>query len=97
MRLCKNEKITYYDPNGKVLVPLVNDRDDTASVDTDLFPGRLGHVEMLKRRIAPTSIVARKSEVGRTEIGGGDCNGSSFNTPSGVRMVITHDSVTLST
>lgn len=37
---------------------------------------RLREVEMMKRRVAPTAIIVWKSKIRRTEIGGGDNNGT---------------------
>lgn len=77
-------------------VPLEQNGDDSTSVNTNLFPGRLSHIEMLKRRIAPAAVVAWKSKVRRAEVCGSDGNRSSFYAPPGISLIITHDSVALS-
>lgn len=52
---------------------------------------------MLEGRVAPPTIVIRKSVVWRAEIGGGDRDGNSFDAPPGVSLVVTDDPVALPT
>lgn len=66
----------------------VMDRDDAAPVDTNVFEGSLRHVEMLKRRIAPTARIVGESVVWRAEIGGGDDHGGSDQAPLGLDVCI---------
>ena len=53
-------------------IPLVHDRDDASTVDANLLPSRLRHVEVRPRRVAPAAVVAGEVPVGRAEVGGGD-------------------------
>lgn len=77
--------------------PLEQDGYDSSSVDADLFPSGLSHVEMLEGRVAPPTVVVRESGVRRAEIGGSDRDGSSFDAPPGVSFVVTDDPVALPT
>ena len=52
--------------------PSVHDWDDAGAVDADLLPGRLRHVEVRPRRVAPAAVVAGQRVVGRAEVGGRD-------------------------
>lgn len=74
-----------------IMIPLVDDRDDSASVNADLLPSRLGHVEVLERRVAPSAIVVRQSEVGWAEIGRRHRHRRPFHAPPWIRLVIAHD------
>lgn len=65
-------------------IPLEQNRDNSTSVDANLFPGRLSHIKVLERRVAPASIVVRESKVRRAEICGSNGNRCSFYAPSGV-------------
>lgn len=78
-------------------VPLEEDRHNPSSVDADLLPSGLGHVEVLQWRIAPSPIVAREGKVRRAEVGRSDGHGDSFNAPPWVRVVVAHDLVALPT
>ena len=49
-------------------IPSVNNGNNSSSVNGDLLPRRLRHVKMLKRRIAPTSVIVGQSKIWRTEI-----------------------------
>ena len=46
--------------------------DDAGAVDANLLPGRLRHVEVHPRRVAPAAAVAGQRVVGRAEVGGSD-------------------------
>lgn len=52
---------------------------------------------MLKRRVAPSSIVVWESEIRRAEISGSDSDGGAFDAPSWVCFVIAYDSVAFTT
>ena len=54
---------------------LVEDWDDAGTVDADVLPGGLRHVEVVAGRIAPPAVVAGKIPVGRAEVGGGHGDG----------------------
>ncbi|CAL9044048.1 unnamed protein product [Musa banksii] len=56
--------------------PAEGDGDDAGTVLRYLEKGRLGEVEMLQRRVAPAAVVVGEGVVGRTEVGGGDDDGS---------------------
>lgn len=88
-RECAKESLDYE--------PLVQDGYDSSSVDADLFPSGLSHVEMLEGRVAPPTIVIRESVVWRAEVGGGDRDGNSFDAPPRVGFVVTDDPVALPT
>lgn len=90
MELSQGEK-------NKKLVPLEHNRDDPTSVDANLFPSRLSHVEVLEGRVAPASIVVWKGKIWWAEIGCSNGHRCAFNTPPGISLRITHDSVALST
>ena len=66
----------------------VDHRHDAAAVHPDLLERRLGHVEVLPRRVAPAAGVAGLGGVGRAEVGGGDHHAggaaSAANAPLGV-------------
>ena len=49
--------------------------DDAGAVDANLLPGRLRHVEVRPRRVAPAAVVAGQRVVGRAEVSGGDGDG----------------------
>ena len=51
---------------------MVDDGDDAASIDADLLPSGLSHVEMLAGRVAPPPVVAGEGVVRGAEVGGGD-------------------------
>ena len=70
--------------------PLVEDRDDAAAVDADLLPRRLGHVEVLPRRVAPPAVVAGLGVVGRAQVGGGDGHRHARLAPPAVLLVALH-------
>ena len=72
-------------------IPLEEDGDDSASVNANLLPSRLSHVEVLKRRITPTAIVVGQSIVRRAEIGRRHGHRRPFNAPPWIRLVITND------
>ena len=76
---------------------MVKDGDDSASIDANLFPSRLGHVKVLKRRVAPTSSIVGQGIVWRTEVGGCDSDGGFLLAPFRVCLIVTHDPVALST
>lgn len=45
--------------------------DNSCSVLSDFEESRLGHVEVLERRVAPATVVVRQGQVGRAKVGGG--------------------------
>ena len=57
-------------------LPPVGNGDDSSAVLSDLLENRLREIEVLKRRIAPTAIIIGETEIRRTEICGGDYNGT---------------------
>ena len=73
------------------LLPLVEDGDDSASVNADLFPSGLSHVEVLKGRVAPSAVVVGESEVWWAKIGGCYGHRRPFDAPTGVGLVIARD------
>lgn len=73
------------------------DGNNASSVDANLLPSRLSHIEVLKRRVAPSSIVVWESEIRRAEISGSDSDGGAFDAPSWVCFVIAYDSVAFTT
>jgi hypothetical protein len=52
--------------------PSVGNRDNTSFVLSNALKNRLREIEMMKRRVTPTTSVIGKSVVRRTEIGGCD-------------------------
>jgi len=52
------------------LSPPVGDGHDAGAVLRDLEEGRLRHVEVRARRVAPAAVVAGEAVVGRAEVGG---------------------------
>lgn len=76
---------------------MVENRDDSASVNADLLPSRLSHVEMFKRRVTPSAIVVWESVVWWAKIGGRHRHRRPFNAPPWIRLVITHHLETLTT
>ena len=53
-------------------IPLVHDGDDATSINTDLLPGLLGHVEVWPWRVAPASVVIAEGVIWRAEVCGSD-------------------------
>ena len=51
---------------------MVHDGDDATFINTDLLPGRLGHVEMRPRWVAPAAVVIGEDVVGRAKVRGRD-------------------------
>jgi UDP-N-acetylglucosamine enolpyruvyl transferase len=78
-------------------IPLKQNRHDSSSINTNLFPSRLSHIKVLERRVAPASIVVWKSIIRGAEICCSNGHRIAFNTPSGVCLKITHNSVTFPT
>lgn len=72
-------------------VPLVQNWNNTTTVDGNLLPSRLSHVKMWPGRVAPPTIVAWEGQVWRAEISGCDGDGPAFQTPSRVCFVVTYD------
>jgi len=70
---------------------------DPSSVDTDLLPCGLSHIKMFERRVAPATVVAWQSEIGRAEVCGSYGYRCSFQAPFGVCFIIAHDFVALPT
>jgi len=62
-------------------VPAVENGDDSCLKDTNLFVSGNGHVEMLERHVAPSAVVIRQGEIGRTEVGCCHSHGSAGYTP----------------
>nr|ACL53845.1 unknown [Zea mays] len=52
------------------------DGHDAGAVLRDAEEGRLGHVEVRARRVAPAAVVAGEAVVGRAEVGGRDGDGA---------------------
>ncbi|KAB8084081.1 hypothetical protein EE612_006543, partial [Oryza sativa] len=52
--------------------PSVGDGHDAGAVHADLEEGRLGHVEVGARRVAPAAVVVGERVVRRAQVGGGD-------------------------
>jgi hypothetical protein len=53
-----------------VYIPLVHDGDDATLIDADLLSGRLRHVEVLARKVAPSAVVIQERFVGALDLGG---------------------------
>ena len=49
---------------------MVHDGDDATFINTNLLPGRLGHVEVRPWRVAPAAVVIGEGIVGRAEVRG---------------------------
>ncbi|KAF7845483.1 hypothetical protein G2W53_002388 [Senna tora] len=74
----KSERILY-------CLPAVTDGDDPGTVLSDLEVDRHSEVEVRTRRVAPSAIVAGKSEIRRAEVGTSNDNGRiSRVTPFGI-------------
>jgi hypothetical protein len=59
-----------------LISPPVCDGHDAGAVLRDLEEGRLRHVEVRARRVAPAAVVAGEAVVGRAEVGGRDGDGA---------------------
>ncbi|WVZ77097.1 hypothetical protein U9M48_024998, partial [Paspalum notatum var. saurae] len=80
------------------LLPFVHDGDDASTVDTDLLPSRLCHVEVRPWRVAPAALVAGQLIVGWAEVGGGDHDRDAWFAKHGVRpLAVACDLVALPT
>lgn len=76
--------------------PLEENRDDATAIDADLLPGRLGHVEVRPRWVAPTAVVAGEIVIRRAEVGGGDGDGGAAGeAPPRIRLGVAGDPVAL--
>jgi hypothetical protein len=85
----------YINRHRQAKQPLVVDGHDAAAVDADLEPGRLGHVEVLPRRVAPAAVVVGQRVVGRAQVGGGDGHRRAADAEPRVRLVVAGDPVAL--
>ncbi|KAB8086783.1 hypothetical protein EE612_010312, partial [Oryza sativa] len=75
--------------------PLVDDGDDAGTVNTDLLPGRLRHIEVRPWRVAPAAVVAGEVPVGRAEVGGGDGDRDAGPAPLRCPLAVAGDLVAL--
>nr|GMC52192.1 Os03g0155566 [Ipomoea batatas] len=77
--------------------PNPHNRNNPTTVNSNLFPSGLGHVEVGAGRIAPTSIITRKSVIRWTKISGRDGDRNSLPAPSRLCFEVTYDLVALTT
>lgn len=75
---------------------MVDHWHDSTTIDANFLPCRLGHVEMLARRVAPSAIVIWKRKISGAEVGSCDSHECTLDTPLGIGLVVTHDLIALS-
>lgn len=74
-------KVTFF--NFFIFLPSERDRDNSSSILSDMQESRLGQIEVLKRRITPTTIGVGQSQVRRAKVRRGD-DDRAWKTPFGV-------------
>lgn len=69
------------------MLPFEEYRDNSGTIGCNVQESRLSQIEVLKRRIAPPTIVIGQSVIRRTEVGGCDSDATG-EAPIGVTLMV---------
>lgn len=62
--------------------------DNSTTIFSDVQESRLSQIKVLKRRVAPATVVVRQSIIRRTEVGGCDSDDTAREAPFGVTLMV---------